>query len=182
MSGESRGENLPSPWADFLQEVDALLSRPVELHCLGGFVLTMLYGLPRSTGDVDYISAMPSEDAADILRIAGPDSQLARKHRVHLEYVTIADRPEEYDTRLREMFPNRFAKLRLCALDVHDIVLAKLTRNSLVDDEDVRFLIQTGALDPAILRDRYQSELRPNLSNQERHDTTLQLWLAYFQQ
>lgn len=174
--------DLPSPWAKFLQEVDALLSRPVKLHCLGGFVLAVLYGLPRPTGDVDYISAIPLEDAGGMLQMAGRDSKLARKHGVCLQYVTIADLPEEYETRLREMFPNRFAKLRLFALDVHDIVLAKLTRNHPVDDEDVRFLIQAGALDPAILRERYERELRPNLANQDRHDTTLQLWLAYFQQ
>lgn len=26
----------------------------MELHCIGGFVLTLFYGLPRTTGDIDY--------------------------------------------------------------------------------------------------------------------------------
>ena len=50
---------LPSPWPEFLEELDKLLSSAVELRCLGGFVLMALYGLPRPTGDIDYISAVP---------------------------------------------------------------------------------------------------------------------------
>ncbi len=63
--------SLPAPWAGFLAEVDRLLSRPVTLHCLGGFVLTILYGVPRVTGDIDYIAALPSEEGRTLLAIAG---------------------------------------------------------------------------------------------------------------
>jgi len=49
--------SLPKPWPDFLREVDAGLSRILTLHCLGGFVLTALYGIPRYTGDLDYVEA-----------------------------------------------------------------------------------------------------------------------------
>lgn len=73
---------LPSPWAKFLTEVDTLLPHSVALHCLGGFVLTALYGLPRPTGDLDYIAAIPAEHAAVIEEIAGRDSKLARKYKV----------------------------------------------------------------------------------------------------
>ena len=174
--------SLPSPWAGFLDEVDTFLSRPVELHCLGGFVLTALYGLPRPTGDIDYIAAVPGDEIEALQEIAGPSSTLARKYRVHVQYVTVAEVPEEYETRLVEIFPHRFSHLRLRALDPHDIVLSKITRNSPVDDADVGFLATTGAVDPSVLWDRYQRELRPRLGNQERHDLTLRLWLeAHFQ-
>ena len=52
--------NPSAPWKAFLQGVDQLLQTAVELHCLGGFVLSVLYDLPRPTADVDYIAAMPS--------------------------------------------------------------------------------------------------------------------------
>jgi len=174
--------SLPPPWDQFLSELDKLLSRRVELHCLGGFVLTALYGLPRPTGDIDYITALPGEEVETVQAIAGPESKLARKYGVHVQYVTIADVPDDYEQRLVEIFPQRFKNLRLLALDPHDIVLSKLTRNKPVDDEDVEFLVRRGILDSTVLRERYERELRPKISNQQRHDTTLKLWLDYFNQ
>ena len=51
-------EQIPEPWASFLSQVDDHLSEEVELHCFGGFVITMLYGLARSTVDVDALPAV----------------------------------------------------------------------------------------------------------------------------
>lgn len=33
------------PWRSFLRELDELLTAPVELRCLGGFVVTQQYGI-----------------------------------------------------------------------------------------------------------------------------------------
>jgi len=55
-------------WKDFLLDVDELLQSAVELHCLGGFVLSLLYDLPRPSADVDYIAAMPSSAIAELER------------------------------------------------------------------------------------------------------------------
>lgn len=172
--------SLPAPWAGFLAEVDRLLSRPVTLHCLGGFVLTILYGVPRVTGDINYIAALPSEEGRTLLAIAGAESKLGRKHKVHVQYVGIGDVPEEYEKRLTEMFPQRFSSLRLFALEVHDLVLSKLTRNSPKDAEDVKFLAAGKAISSVVLQERYYRELRPRISNGERHDLTLKLWLEEY--
>jgi hypothetical protein len=72
---------LPPHWKAFLKEVDGRLDTPVELHCLGGFVLATAHGLPRPTGDVDYIAAIPSDTLADLERIAGLGSALAKSMR-----------------------------------------------------------------------------------------------------
>jgi hypothetical protein len=45
---------LPSPWKEFLGEVDGMLNESLELHCIDGLVVTQLYGYPRMTGDMDY--------------------------------------------------------------------------------------------------------------------------------
>lgn len=173
---------LSSPWAEFLDEVDRLLTSSVQLHCVGGFVLITFYGAPRRTGDLDYITVVPIEESQTLERIAGPDSKLARKYKLHARRVGVEQVPENYQERLVEMFPQRFSQLRLFALDPYDLLLSKLTRNTAKDREDVRFLAKALALDPHLLRERYQRELRPNLANQDRHDLTLQLWLdAYFQ-
>jgi hypothetical protein len=68
-------EQLPSPWKEFLAELDDLLSEPLELHCIGGFVLTFFYGLPRTTGDIDYYTAIPAN--LNLAEMAGEGSTLA---------------------------------------------------------------------------------------------------------
>ena len=78
---------------------------------------------------------------------------------------------------MEELFPDEFIRLRLFALEGHDLVLSKLVRNSPVDLEDARFLARTGRLTENILKQRYEKELRPYLANEKRHDLTLKLWL-----
>ncbi len=168
---------LPSRWKGFLREVDQLLGVAVEMHCLGGFVLSALYDLPRPTGDVDYIAAIPSNSVTELESIAGQGSALKRKHGLYLQYVAVADVPENYAERLQELFSGEFIRLRLFALEVHDLVLAKLVRYSPVDLEDAKFLARTGRLNETMLEERYEKELRPYLANEKRHDLTLKLWL-----
>ena len=48
-------KSIPEPWQSFFSDIDASLHEDVELHCLGGFVVTVLYDLARPTADVDLI-------------------------------------------------------------------------------------------------------------------------------
>jgi hypothetical protein len=81
-------------------------------------------------------------------------SKLARKYKVHLQHVTVATMPEDYESRLKEMFPERLKKLKIFAPDAYDWVLSKLERNSPKDQGDVEYLAKAVPLDPKILRDR----------------------------
>jgi hypothetical protein len=92
--------------------------------------------------------------------------------------------PEDYESRLDRMWPkSKLQRLRLFALEVHDLALTKLERNREKDRQDVEDLARAGRLDPETLRERYEKELRPNLlSHVERHDLTLKLWLESIQQ
>ena len=181
MSSEpSTVESLPPEWSRFLDEVDGVISRAVELHCLGGFVLTTRYGAPRRTGDLDCLAVVPLDESAHLEEIVGRGSTLARKHRLYIQLVTVADLPENYEERLTEIFRGRFRHLHLIALDPYDLALSKLTRNYPIDREDIRLLARAVPLDPDILHDRYARELRPNLPSVERHDLTLQLWVEGF--
>jgi hypothetical protein len=67
-------DDLPSPWIEFLTELDQMLEAPLELHCIGGFILVYFYGLPRSTGDIDYYSAVPAN--VNLPEMAGEGSKL----------------------------------------------------------------------------------------------------------
>lgn len=169
--------DLPSPWREFLGNLDAMLNEPVQLRCLGGFVITACYGMERPTKDIDIWELIPMPELARLLKLAGEGSHLARQHRVHVQYSPVGTLPEDYAERLTELFPGRFTKLRLFALDAYDLALSKLERNAERDRDDVRWLARAIPLDANVLRQRYEKELRPYLANEPRHDLTLRLWL-----
>ena len=77
----------PSPWDEFLEELDGLLRDQVHVHCIGGFVVSRYYGLPRPTADIDYYAVLPHPSLHDLQRRAGPDSTPARKYKMHLQHV-----------------------------------------------------------------------------------------------
>lgn len=168
---------LPSPWAEFFQEIDAAIIEKVSVHCIGGFVVSLCYGLLRATADIDYFCAQPAHCMKDLEELAGVHSPMARRYKVHVQPVTVTNLPESYEDRLVEMFPGHFLKLRLYAPDPYDLILSKLERNSAKDRDDVEYLARTCHLRPEVLRERYEKEMRPYLANEARHDLTLKLWL-----
>jgi len=171
---------IPSPWREFLAELDAMLTEPLELHCIGGFVLCFFYGLPRTTGDIDYYTAVPADLNLD--EMAGEGSPLHKKHKVWLHRAGIANLPEDYTNRLSDMAPGQFERLKLLAPDAYDCILSKIERAGPKDRDDVDYLFRSQNLDAKILRNRYKYELRHNLIGQiESHDKTLELWIEIFE-
>ncbi|MEX2261201.1 MAG: DUF6036 family nucleotidyltransferase [Bryobacteraceae bacterium] len=167
----------PEPWHSFFLEIDKTLDCPVTLHCIGGFAIAMLYGLPRPTVDVDCLSVTPVEETARLQSLAGEGSALHKKYGVYVQHVGIVTVPENYLDRLTLMFPPAYRRLLLMGFEAHDLALSKLERNSARDREDVKYLARAVPLDLAVLGSRYHSELRPYLAMPQRHDLTLRLWL-----
>jgi hypothetical protein len=172
----------PSPWKEFLEELDALLDEPIELHCIGGFAVVAGYGLQRGTNDLDYRTLVPYNRVNELQQLAGEGSALAKKHKVYIQYTGVDSMPESYADRLTELYPKYFKNIRLFIPDPYDLALSKLTRNSPPDRQDVEYLAKTQHLDPAVLKKRYEEELRPIIIGEPSwHDGTLKLWLdAYF--
>jgi len=170
-------ERPPEPWHSFFVDIDKVLDQPVELQCLGGFAIAMLYGLPRPTVDVDFLSAVPIHETANLESLAGMGSALHKKHGVYVQHVGFVTVPDSYADRLTPIFPSAYRRLRLLGLDAYDLALSKLERNSARDREDVRFLARAVPLDLAVLEDRYRLELRPYLAAIGRHDLTIRLWI-----
>ncbi len=168
---------LPEPWRSFLLGLDRMISSDVAFHCLGGFVVTACYGLPRPTGDLDVLLVLPSESQATLVMLAGRNSDLHRKHGVYLDVVTVATYPENYERRLLEVFPGVCRRIRLFALDPYDLVLSKLERNLQRDRDDFAYLAQTVPLDLSLLKNRFNEEMRGYLGRPDREDVTLQLWI-----
>jgi len=173
--------DLPNPWAEFLAELDKSLPEPVQLHCMGGFVLIVCYQIPRPTGDIDCVAVVPQYQLETLQRLAGKDSPLHEKLGIYFQRFP-ALLPDQYETRLVELFPGRFRKLRLFALDPYDLILSKLQRNSPKDRADVEYLAKKLSLDFQVLRKRYHEELRPTmLGDLKWHDETLEMWIeSYF--
>src|SRR3972149_8672446 len=177
---------IPQPWKAFLEELDraiavdpAFAGAAAPLHCVGAFVVAVLYALPRPTNDLDIITVEPFALINPLLKLAGSESALAKKHGVHIDaQARVATMPCNYTDRLTEMYPGALTKIRLLAPDPHDLALSKLARNADRDIEDVKMLARSGALNPDTLRERYADELRPYLVGRiEWHDQTLELWV-----
>jgi Nucleotidyltransferase of unknown function (DUF6036) len=180
MPSEKEDDGLPSPLREFLSELDESLSEPLELHCIGGFVLVYFYGYPRTTGDIDYCSAVPAN--LNLEEVARQGSPLHKKYGVWLHRVAVANLPEEYQTRLTEMVPGEFSHLKLLVPDPYDCILSKLQRGSGKDRDDADYLFRSQKLDAGLLRERYEKELRHNLiGNVEWHDGTLKLCIEIFE-
>jgi hypothetical protein len=170
---------LPSPWREFLKDLDSLLKEPLVLHRIGGFVLSLFYGMGRPTGDIDYYMAIPANLNLD--EVAGEGSPIAKKHGVWLHRVAVTNLPEDYETRLTEMAPGQHKNLKLLVPDPYDCMLSKLERDSSKDRDDADYLFRTQKLNSETLRERYSKELRPYLANEDRHDLTLKLWIDIFE-
>ena len=167
---------VPQPWRSFLRELDDQITESVDLHCLGGFVVSVCYGLPRPTSDVDVFETVP-DSARQLVQLAGRGGRLHKKHGVYLQIAKSPQLPENYAGRLQRVFPDAFKHLRLFALDLYDLALSKLERNLDVDIEDVKYLARTVPFNLGTLRDRYREELRPLLGRPGREDLTLELWV-----
>jgi hypothetical protein len=163
-------------WIAFLKEVDASLEHPVQLHLIGGFVLTFVHGAPRYTGDVDCVAVIPADRSTQLLEAAGKGSPIAARTKIYLELVTVADLPDDYEGRLEPVLAGRFLNLELFALGPYDIVLSKLGRNSGKDRADVEYLAKHLNLNGSVVTERFRKEMRPWVANAERHELTIKLW------
>jgi hypothetical protein len=175
-------EQIPEPWRSFLGELDQRATEETRFDCLGGFVVTIFYGFSRETSDLDVLLIAPKEQRATLLELGVRGGALHQKYKVYLEHAGVAKVPENYEDRLREMFPRAYKRLRLCALDPYDLALSKLERNIQRDRDDVKHLARFAAFDLEIFKVRYEKELRWQLGNPEREDLTLKLWIEMIEE
>jgi len=170
----------PEPWFFFLCDIDDFVTEETHLHCLGGFVVTVIYGAARSTSDLDSIATVRRNPK--LLDYAGQGSPLHTKHKVYLDPVGVAPLTENYEDRLTDIFPDLFKHLRLFDLDPYDIALTKIERNTERDRDDVKHLANVVPFDLGILNQRYRDELRVYLGKPEREDLTLTLWIEIIEE
>ena len=103
----------PEPWNSFFKELDEAVDTTVRLDCVGGFVVTLLYGLERPTADIDVIELAPRNAAETMMDLGIRGGPLHQKYHIYLDRVTVATIPESYEDRLVEMFPGAYRNLHL---------------------------------------------------------------------
>lgn len=123
----------------------------------------------------------PRNPGRAVLQLGVQGSALHQKYKIYLDRVGVAHVPENYADRLTEIFSKVFKHLRLFALAPYDLALSKLERN-ISDRDDVKHLARIVPFDLAVLKERYQKELRWQLGNPEREDLTLRLWIEAIQE
>ena len=175
-------ELIPEPWRSFLKELDQRATTETRIDCMGGFVVTVLYGFSRGTADLDVLQIAPREQGRTLLELGAQGGKLHQKYKVYLDHVGVAKVPENYEERVTQMFPGEFQQLRICALDPYDLALSKLERNIQRDRDDVKHLARSIPLDLKILKERYEQELRWQLGNPEREDLTLKQWIEMIEE
>lgn len=166
------------PWWSFLTELDAQLDEPVDFHCLGGFVVSQYYGFARETADLDILTVIPRKVGERVSQIAGQGSALQKKYRVAIDRVSVVHYPADYQIRLVRVFPI-WPKVRLWALEPHDLALTKLERSNDRDIQDVIFLAQAGLITREVLVSRFETEWEPYVTGRTPtwNWTTLQMWI-----
>jgi|SRR5271154_3318462 len=78
-------KHIPEPWRSFLRELDQRASEETRLDCMGGFVVTVLYGFSRETSDLDVLLIAPREQRAPLLEFGVRGGMLHKKHNVYLD-------------------------------------------------------------------------------------------------
>ena len=170
---------IPEPWLSFLKEIDDSLASEISFHCFGGFAIELLYDLPRETVDLDIMATVVRDRYDELFELAGKGSALHKKYKVYLDLVgAIAVVPDDYEERLIPITTADFKHIRLFVMEPHDIVLAKLGRNTSKDIQDVMYLAKVVDLSTETLQQRYDFELSHNMIGPpERAEGTLKYWI-----
>jgi hypothetical protein len=171
--------SVPEPWNSFVRDLDQIVKQPADFHCIGGFVVANFYGFERETRDLDVLEVRSAGDVQALFECGREGSELHKKHRVYLDHVTVIEAPpEDYETRLTEMYAGAFTNIRLFAPEGHDLALMKLQRNIERDREDVKHLARSGHILSGQLLNRYEKEMRPYIAlPEQRTDPIMRLWL-----
>jgi hypothetical protein len=178
MPHRKRTLTITDNWKAFLADVDNALSEEFTLRCLGGFVLASMYGLPRPTGDMDYIEITPIDRELELISIAGPQSPLAKKHRLFIHRTTISQYPDEFESRM-DTLDLGLQNLKLHVLGPYDLALSKLCSDRPKDTEDARHLIREAPLELDEFLRIWNSEMAYRVH--PRYQTDIDLAIEHFE-
>jgi hypothetical protein len=149
---------------DFLRDLDRRwappLPAPLTLRVLGSTALLLQTDYVRGTKDGDVLETpeiTPVVSAA-LLRLGGKETELHVRHRMYLEILAAAFPflPDAPGWRAVSFDPP-LSRLRVEALDVTDVCVAKLARFHRTDRDDIAAMVERGLVGPERLVERFRS-------------------------
>ena len=137
----------------FLHSVDRHLHRRMRIELVGGRAGALAHGVISATTDVDTFTPI----AAD-LQVAAKCASAETGLAIPLVHSTIAEVPMSYEDRLVRPLPE-LARLEVCALDRHDLVLSKAIRCYEHDLQQLREIRDRHGLSFETLVARFMDEM-----------------------
>ena len=133
----------------FLDDIDRAwrLQRPhdtrLHFHVFGSAALLLQESrYRRGTKDADILETAEIIQVHDALRkIAGRESLLYTKHRIYLEVVSSGIPFLPHPAEWLPWWPNEFSSFDVSVLAVSDVVVSKLIRFSVSDQDDIQAMI-----------------------------------------
>jgi len=173
---------VPDPWRGFLAEIDSALASPTELVLMGGFVISLLYGLDRETQDLDYCSLTQaptkprfSPSPASAVPFAASSICIwneCQSRRFQTDLKTVSGASSQKPSTTSAFSPS-----------IHTTLLSpNWSATPSKDQQDVIYLARVAPFGLDLLRQRYQVEMRRQLGRPDREDFTFQTWIEMIQE
>jgi hypothetical protein len=163
----------------FLKAVEAQLEpdQELELYLGGGAALILAYDGELATVDVDFIGPKTGR-LLELSKLMGKGSEVHAQTELYFDVVPPGLFPSDMGWR-RRAIPvelREVQRIRLRALEVHDLIISKLKRFAEKDRRDVRALCNRPDVDVETLRSRYrEARLLLDLDERERMDLNFQV-------
>ena len=173
-------KKVPEPWDSFLRELDEKAAEETRLDCMGGFVVTQLYGFSRETSDLDVLVIAPKSSSS----LCSHAKAESFTKSIGFIWTTWASQKCRRTMKavLRKCFLRRTS---VCACVPSILTIwhyPSWSGTSKRDRDDVKHLARSVPLDLNVLKVRYEKELRWQLGNPEREDLTLKLWIEMIEE
>jgi hypothetical protein len=135
---------------------------PIRLPIIGSAALFLQCDYSRGTKDSDVLQLgqLTSDDVvADLEKIAGVGSALAKRHRAYLDIVAqgIPFLPHPPQFNALEKLNAQLQNFKVEVLDLVDVVVSKLKPFRAQDIDDISHVAGLGILDPKALVTRFES-------------------------
>jgi len=148
----------------FLKEVDDAwpdeAPASVTLRIIGSTALMLQTSYRRGTKDSDVLEVELEVGVREILlELAGPDTAIARKHRLYVDLVKpgVPFLPHEPCWVPIAGVNATLEHLNVCVLDVVDVVVSKLKRFNADDRNDIDRMIELGHVEHEAVLRRFES-------------------------
>lgn len=139
----------------FLQRLSERVTKPSEIHVLGGSALVLLGG-SRPTIDLDFVGDdLNISEFQRMIHLVADEMGVEVEPVSMIQFIPMPKESEERNIRI-----GQFGNLEVYVLDPYAIAISKLDRGFDSDIEDIVFLIQNGFVAYELLESMMETALQ----------------------